>query len=137
MRIKGTDRKALEKLAAGVALPDGYDTLYPATRGRIVDLLSTISTHLEGVGLALAVEAPEGPNEKARRLADAFGLTATEARMALFLADGGTLGAYATAHKVSLNTARTHLRGVFQKAGVNRQADLVRLVVHHIASLAP
>lgn len=60
-----------------------------------------------------------------QKLAALYGLTRAEARLAAKLADGMSLEDAADALSVSINTARSHLKTVFQKTGVRRQAELV------------
>jgi DNA-binding CsgD family transcriptional regulator len=60
------------------------------------------------------------------RIAQLFDLTPAEARLAGALVAGKTLTEYARERGVSLNTVRSHLRQVLDKAGMRRQADLVR-----------
>ncbi len=55
--------------------------------------------------------------------------TAAEARLSLGLLEGKGLAAAARRNSISLNTARTHLRHVFEKTRTHRQAELVRLIV--------
>lgn len=129
MRIKGTNDKSLQKLADSIPVPDGYADVYPTARRRMVEIVSTFSATLENVGLSLVIETPERPGEHAERLMRQHELTAAEARLAVHLAEGGTLADHAAEQKISRNTARTHLRAIFQKTGVNRQAALVRLVL--------
>jgi DNA-binding CsgD family transcriptional regulator len=57
-----------------------------------------------------------------------FDLTPAEARVARSLAAGRTAEDMASDGGVSLNTVRTHVRGVLQKTGCNRQADVVALL---------
>ena len=61
-------------------------------------------------------------------LRDLFGLTRSEARLALALFAGDSLSEAATRLGVRLNTARVHLARVFDKTGVNRQGALVALL---------
>ena len=61
-----------------------------------------------------------------------FGLTASEARVAARLVGGATLRHAAADLGISVNTARVHLRIIFQKTGASRQSELVALM----ASLA-
>jgi len=63
-----------------------------------------------------------------QRLVDAFGLTAAEARVALAASAGDGTPAIARGLGLSANTVKTHLRRVYAKTGVSRQAALVRLV---------
>ncbi|CAA6604722.1 CheY-like receiver [Rhodospirillaceae bacterium LM-1] len=58
-----------------------------------------------------------------------FGLSPTEARLAHELAKGQDVRDAAQAMGVTVNTARTYLRTIFQKTGVNRQSELMRLLI--------
>lgn len=64
-----------------------------------------------------------------KQLRDQFGLTAAEAAMAVDLISGDGLKASARRLGVSVETARTHLRHIFDKTDVSRQAELVRLLL--------
>ena len=68
------------------------------------------------------------PQSCDRLLQHLFGLTAREATLACELAAGHSLEAAAAKLAISRNTARTHLKGVFRKTGVQRQTALVLLV---------
>jgi DNA-binding CsgD family transcriptional regulator len=57
-----------------------------------------------------------------------FDLTPAEARVARSLASGKTVEDIATDGGTSANTIRTHVRGVLQKTGCNRQVDIVALL---------
>lgn len=57
-----------------------------------------------------------------------FGLTVAEAKLAQRLAKGDSLQEVAAASDLSVNTLRTHLRGILLKTGTNRQASLIRLL---------
>ena len=63
-----------------------------------------------------------------------YGFTPAEARLARLLAQGRRLEEAAKELGVSLNTVRTHLKRIFGKAGTDRQADLVRVI---LTSAAP
>jgi len=65
-----------------------------------------------------------------------FRLTPSEARLAAALASGMTLEAVASGSGVSVFTARAHLRAVFSKVGVNRQAELAA-VMERLAQVQP
>ncbi|MNT69412.1 Bacterial regulatory protein, luxR family [compost metagenome] len=64
-----------------------------------------------------------------------FDLTPAETALALVLADGMTLDEAAEALGTSKNTARAHLRAIFSKTGVTRQATLVRMLLSSVISL--
>jgi DNA-binding CsgD family transcriptional regulator/PAS domain-containing protein len=57
-----------------------------------------------------------------------FGLTPSESRLASALASGTSLETFAAGAAISPYTARAHLRAVFSKTGVNRQAELVAIL---------
>lgn len=73
------------------------------------------------------------PVEDLERL---FGLSPAEARLATRLADGDGLDEAAHLLGISRNTARSQLQSIFAKTGVNRQGDLVRLLLSSVASHA-
>ncbi|MEP7353830.1 MAG: helix-turn-helix transcriptional regulator [Acidobacteriota bacterium] len=62
-------------------------------------------------------------------LCELLSFTEAEARLACRLASGDSLAAAAAHLKVSINTVRSHLQKALSKAGVNRQAELVLLVL--------
>lgn len=64
-----------------------------------------------------------------------FGLTPTEARLAVLLAEGASLQNVAEQLEITEQTARTYCKRIFGKTGTSRQADLVRLVITSVASL--
>jgi DNA-binding CsgD family transcriptional regulator len=58
-----------------------------------------------------------------------FGLTPAEARLALHLVAGETLRSAEVKLSISYETARTHLKNIFNKTGTSRQAELVVAIV--------
>jgi DNA-binding CsgD family transcriptional regulator len=60
-------------------------------------------------------------------VAAAYGLTPAETRLLESLLAGRNLAETATSLGVALTTAKTHLDRIFQKTGVRRQAELMRL----------
>ncbi len=69
-------------------------------------------------------------------LRQVFEFTPAEATLAMELANGLSLDEAAEALGIRRNTARTHLRAIFAKAGVTRQAELVRLVLNGVVGLS-
>lgn len=72
----------------------------------------------------------------ARDLEQLFALTPAEARLASQLASGAGLEEAAAALGVSRNTARSQLQAIYGKTGINRQGDLVRLLLSSAATHA-
>ena len=58
-----------------------------------------------------------------------FGLTPAEARLALHLVAGETLRSAEAKLSIRYETARTHLKNIFNKTGTCRQAELVVAIV--------
>lgn len=70
----------------------------------------------------------ETPVVEIDRVAQWYGLTPTEARLAVWLAGGKSLQDYAALRAVSLNAARFILKGIFRKTGATSQAQLVAIL---------
>jgi DNA-binding CsgD family transcriptional regulator len=68
-------------------------------------------------------------NESIDLLQRHFGLSTAEARLALRLVMGDTLQSAAVKLDISYETARGHLKNIFNKTGARRQAELVVLIV--------
>lgn len=62
-----------------------------------------------------------GPSLSPRLAGDILGLSPTETRLALLLADGKTIKEFAAAEGISWHTARTHLKNVMRKTACHRQ----------------
>lgn len=62
-------------------------------------------------------------------LAVALNLSIAEARLAHALAEGVDLETASETLNISVNTARGYLKSIFEKTGVTRQAELVRLAL--------
>jgi DNA-binding CsgD family transcriptional regulator len=82
------------------------------------------------VPVAILIEAIDHSNEAtSARLRLHYGLTPAEAAFAIEIAKGDGKRAAAARRGISYSTARTHLSHIFDKTGVNRQGELVRLIV--------
>ncbi len=66
------------------------------------------------------------PEDQLRAL---FGLTHAEARVATSIFEGMTMREAADASRVALNTVRFQLARVYEKTGVTRQAELVKIMM--------
>jgi len=85
--------------------------------------------------LALVMIAMPAQDEKsiAWRMQQVYRLTPSESRIAALLAVGRTVEEIARARRVSEATLRSHLRSIFSKTGVRRQAELVYLALRGVA----
>lgn len=87
--------------------------------------------------VAIFISDPESGHEASQQtLSQLFGLTRAEAALATLLTRGLSLNEAADELGVSPHTARAQLKSVFAKTGVARQAELVRLLVKSVATLA-
>ena len=79
--------------------------------------------------LALIVVAgPDAPSPSERELAEFFGLSPAESRLAAALMTGKTLHDVASASGVRITTLRTQLSSILRKVGASRQAELMRVL---------
>lgn len=85
--------------------------------------------HSETFVLLRLINPATAPLPSAHALRAQFGFTSTEAAFALDLLAGNDLAACAIRRGITLNTARAHLRSLFDKTDTRRQAALVRLLL--------
>lgn len=78
---------------------------------------------------------PVGGHPSPGLIKDLFGLTPAEAALAQRLSRGLALKDAARDLRISPHTARAHLRSIFTKTGVTRQAELIRLLLRSVAVL--
>ena len=92
--------------------------------GRLMDF------RMRGAGaVVLLVDPARRPHVDANLVASALGLTPRESSVAVMLATGYSLREIATATGRKESTVRWHLKHIFAKHQVSRQADVVRLVL--------
>jgi len=71
---------------------------------------------------------PDARSPSERDVAEFFGLSRAESRLAMALLAGKVLRDIAAASGVQITTARTQLSSILRKAGVTRQAELIRVL---------
>ncbi|MDB5978976.1 MAG: helix-turn-helix transcriptional regulator [Nevskia sp.] len=142
-RLRGIIKGALQRAACGAA-------------GEGVAVSVTRTDGCSRLGLVVQPLAP-GPLDEGRRrpavtvflrdpledcnpapsaVGQLFGLTRVETRLALEMTNGATLDEAAAILDIRRNTARTHLRSIFAKVGIQRQAGLVRVILNSVAVMA-
>jgi DNA-binding CsgD family transcriptional regulator len=78
----------------------------------------------------LVVSDPETEiRARVERLSERFGFTPAETAFALEIIKGDGRQAAADRLGITVGTARSHLSKIFDKTGVTRQAELVRLIL--------
>lgn len=86
--------------------------------------------------VALLIRSPDQEKDVPLKvIRDLFGLTPTEAAIALEIANGVTMDEAAEELNVMRNTIRTHMRSIFAKVGVRRQTALVRVILNSVATM--
>ncbi len=120
----------LSRTAAGVtrSIP------VPAAQARNACILHLIPakagvSELFDNGHAFLVVTPLSPGPTSiPTLEGLFDLTPTEARVARKIAEGHTMEQIALDFDVSRETVRTHMKAIFSKTGVNKQAQVAALI---------
>jgi hypothetical protein len=84
----------------------------------------------------ILVSVPDESFISERELADLYGLSPAESRLAIALARGKRLTGLVSEFGVQITTLRTQLRAVLKKFDVERQSDIVR-VISHIPAWTP
>ncbi len=82
----------------------------------------------QACGLIFVIDPDRAPFMPQHLLMEAFGLTRAETTLTLGLLYGETVDEYCDRTGISRNTARTHMRAIFDKLGVNKQTELIRLL---------
>lgn len=99
-----------------------------------------VERHIEAEGtprLMILVQDPEQSVDVSVRLVmHLYGLTMSEATLAIVLSSGKTMEEAAASLGVTKNTARAHLRAIFAKTGVTQQSMLVSLILQSLASVS-
>lgn len=115
-----------------VERPSGRGTIsllvWPGSSGGHLSIRQTALIHL------VDPTQPRAPAIDA--LTQLFGLTPSEARVALSLSNGNSIAETARVSATSKNTTRSHVRSIFSKMGISRQSDLIRTVLISVAMLS-
>jgi DNA-binding NarL/FixJ family response regulator len=89
---------------------------YPASLGRTYALV--------------LISDPDAGIPSEAELAELFGLSPAESRLAVALARGKKLPEVAAAAGVQMTTLRTQMQSIYRKVGVERQSDLLLILSH-------
>jgi DNA-binding CsgD family transcriptional regulator/PAS domain-containing protein len=135
-RAAGDGDAAISDKSIAIPLTAADGTRYVANilpltrrRGGGIDQRATAALFVHKAALELSY-APE-------TLASAYKLTKTELQVLLALVELGGGPEIAEALGVGSGTVKTHLHSLFQKTGVRRQADLVKLVAGFSSPTVP
>ncbi|MFY0990526.1 response regulator [Halomonas sp. C05BenzN] len=133
-------RHVLSAVTANRATDDEIECLRLPRQGERRDLLimaCPLNPSPQEPAAVVLISDPEQRSRVPQRvLARLFGLTPTEARIALALAEGRRTEEIATQLGISPTTVAFHLRNLFQKTDTHRQAELIALVLAGSMTLA-
>jgi DNA-binding CsgD family transcriptional regulator len=121
-----SDEEALDQRFVKPA--QAYAKLYPSIMARLKAAYDSGHPLVRQVASALGVAIQRSDIDRELRLQQEHGLSPQETRIALHLIDGGTVASAAEALGLAESTVRTHLKAVFSKTGVRRQAGLPALL---------
>jgi DNA-binding CsgD family transcriptional regulator len=151
-RLVAVDRKVDQTLQAHIKnilageVPEGETfamSLDRAEGGRPIGLLISsarsmclASNREENCALLLLRDSETNFAIESALVQKLFSFTPAEANLAIGLASGQSLDEIEGRMQIRHNTARAHLRSIFVKADVTRQAELVCLLANSVAPLA-
>jgi DNA-binding CsgD family transcriptional regulator len=126
----GPGKPGTSSAVLAVARPSGRRALTLLVRSAKARMAPSDASGPAALVFILDPELPvEATEAELRHL---YGLTFTETRLANLLMEGKTLDECCAQLKIRRTTGRMHLRHVFEKAGVQRQSQLVSLLFKSI-----
>ncbi len=105
-----------------------YATLYPSITARLKAAFHSGNPAAREAARALSAALERSNQARAQHLRDVHRLSPQETRIVLNLVDGGSVASCAELLEVAESTVRSHLKSIFAKTGVRRQADLRTLI---------
>jgi DNA-binding CsgD family transcriptional regulator len=133
-----------QTLAAKVSGPNIHGVLTVsrlAKKRPLVLSVDRLSTHrtlfadVKGVCIVVVSDPDASVSSGEGVLRHLYGLTGTESRVALLLAQGSDVKEIAEHLSVLPNTVRIHLKNIFHKTSTKRQAELLRVLLRGPLSL--
>lgn len=118
----------------GITIPRGEGRL-PLTALVMPFRPKLPATHAALPAALVFVSDPESATIATESLQDLFGLTPAQAAVARCLAEGDSLEMIGQKLRISLHTARGHLKAIFAKTETSRQPQLVALLLRTVATL--
>jgi DNA-binding CsgD family transcriptional regulator len=119
--------------AAAASGPSGGCMLIARDNGRspYIVRVAPVCTGAAGYALPMAmilISVPDENHISERELAELYGLSRSEVRLAIALAGGKRMIELAGEFGVQITTLRTQLSAILRKCEIERQSDLVRLI---------
>lgn len=105
-----------------------YARLYPSVAARLKAAYDAGHPMVRQVARAMGHALERASSAREDYLRETHRLSPQETRIVLHLVDGGSVATCVETLGVAESTVRTHLKSVFAKTGVRRQADLRTLL---------
>jgi DNA-binding CsgD family transcriptional regulator len=102
---------------------------YQVTAAPCRGTIKSLSVAPQTIAIVFLVDPEQVPTLPVEALRRLYGLTASEAKLAIELGAGRTVAAAADHLVITYETARTHLRRIFSKTQTSRQSELVSLLL--------
>lgn len=105
-----------------------YAKLYPSIGARLKAAYDAGHPLVRELARSLGLALGRSELHREQRLRQVHDLSPQETRIALHLIDGGTVASAAETMGLAESTVRTHLKSIFAKTGIRRQAALPSLL---------
>jgi DNA-binding CsgD family transcriptional regulator len=105
-----------------------YAQLYPSIAARLKAAFESGNPLVREAARSLGAAIERSVLYREQRLQEDHGLSPQESRVVLHLIDGGTVASVAETLGLAQSTVRTHLKAIFAKTGLHRQAALPSLL---------
>lgn len=126
-RIASSDTKVQEELVRVTSR--AYGKFYVCNVSAPEPLAWTSRSRISGVAVISIIDPMQESPIQSKHLEHLFDLTPSEARVAVGIVTGKEISEIAIQHGVAVGTVRNQLKSVFQKVGVSRQSELVRVIL--------
>jgi DNA-binding CsgD family transcriptional regulator/PAS domain-containing protein len=115
--------------AVGIKHPDCSTTL-PMLISPIRGILHGFETEGSYAHVVMCFSDPERPSPiEDDKLAEVYQLTPAEAQVAISIANGLSVDEAAMMNNVAVSTIRSQLKSIYRKLGINRQTELVKVLL--------
>lgn len=143
VRSGDLEREVLRAVAGLVAAPESPPRAMSLSSDPWLDMLLVPAREktLSMTSVPAVIAYVHGDNwssvDRCGQLAELFGLSASEARLALAFCRGKTITEAAEELGLALETARSYSKSIYAKTGSRGMADFVRIAMGSVLALAP
>lgn len=142
LRPPELERQVLSAVRGVAADPKSRPRAVTLSRDPWLDMLlvpaprRAISPHARAAVIAYVHGDRSPSNDRCEQLGQLFGLSPSEARLALALSRGMTIAEAAAEFGLTVETARNYSKKIYSKTGARGQPDLIRFVMRSVLLIA-